>query len=89
MWLLVCVGVLVDMFIISYGNRLGITLPSAYIIGCLVAAWLFVNEIISILENVKDIGVNIPPFLLPYVKNIKSQVEGNATESLQMTKEAE
>ena len=89
MWLLVCVGVLVDMFIISYGNRLGITLPSAYIVGCLVAAWLFVNEIISILENVKDIGVNIPPFLLPYVKNIKSQVEGNAEESLQVKKESE
>lgn len=33
------------------------------------------NEIISILENMVDIGIQIPSFLLPLVKNIKSQTE--------------
>lgn len=33
------------------------------------------NEIISILENIKDIGAPVPPFLLPLLKNLKSQVE--------------
>ena len=33
------------------------------------------SELISILENIKDAGVNIPAFLLPLVKNIKSQTE--------------
>lgn len=78
MWLLVCVGVLVDAFIINYGGRLGLTVPSLFIISCLVASWLFVNELISILENMVDIGVTMPPFLIPMVKNIKTKVEANA-----------
>ena len=41
----------------------------------MVAIWIVCNEIISILENVNDIGVTLPPFLQPIVKNLKSQVE--------------
>ena len=37
--------------------------------------WLICNEIISILENIQDMGVNIPSFLQPLVKHIRSQVE--------------
>lgn len=37
------------------------------------------NEIISILENINDIGVTLPPFLQPIVKNLKSQVEQKTT----------
>ena len=37
--------------------------------------WLICNEIISILENIQDMGVNIPAFLQPLVKHIGSQVE--------------
>ena len=40
--------------------------------------WLVVNEIISILENMVDIGVDMPPFLLPIVKYIRKQVEEKA-----------
>lgn len=40
--------------------------------------WLVVNEIISILENMLDIGVRMPPFLLPVIKYIRKQVEAKA-----------
>ena len=30
---------------------------------------------ISILENIKDMGVTIPAFLIPLVTHVKSQVE--------------
>ena len=43
-----------------------------------VAVWLVANEIISILENMLDIGVTMPPFLMPIVKYIKKQVENKA-----------
>lgn len=43
-----------------------------------VAVWLVVNEIISILENMIDIGVDMPPFLLPIVKYIKKKTEETA-----------
>lgn len=50
----------------------------AMTLACIVAIWLICNEIISILENINDIGVTLPPFLQPIVSNLKSQVEKKA-----------
>lgn len=48
------------------------------------------NEIISILENINDIGVTLPPFLQPIVSNLKSQVEKKAElENIKDEKESE
>ncbi|MBS7388704.1 MAG: phage holin family protein, partial [Oscillospiraceae bacterium] len=40
--------------------------------------WLIANEIISILENIKDIGAPLPPFLMRLAENVKSQAEKRA-----------
>ncbi len=79
MWLLVGIGAMIDWLIIYAGNTIGISVPVNFLIACIVAVWLIANEIISILENMVDIGVKIPPFLMPLVKNIKKQVEDKAT----------
>ena len=72
MWLLIIVGVLLDHLLIY----LGISLQLKFPIACVVSLWLCANEIISILENINDIlGDDMPGFLLPLVKNIRSQVE--------------
>jgi toxin secretion/phage lysis holin len=82
MWLLVALGAFVDI-LITYGTeQAGITLSFGYAVASLVAVWLICNEIISILENIKDIGVALPPFLLKIVDNLKSQVESKAEQSL-------
>jgi len=78
MWLLVIVGALVDQLILYAGNTIGIKLPFTFLIACVVVIWLICNEFISILENIKDIGAPIPPFLQPLVKNVKKQVEDKA-----------
>jgi len=78
MWLLVIVGALVDQLILYAGNTVGINLPFTFLIACVVAIWIICNELISILENIKDIGVKLPPFLQPLVKNIQKQVEDKA-----------
>lgn len=75
MWLLVIVGAMLDWLIISTGQNVGIQIPTNFVISIVVTVWLIVNEIISILENMVDIGVDLPPFLLPLVKNIRKQVE--------------
>lgn len=76
MWLLIIVGVLLDQLLLYACGTLGIALPFNYLIACIVALWLCANEIISILENISDIlGDDMPSFLLPLVKNIRSQVE--------------
>ena len=78
MWLLIIVGSFMDI-LIQYAAEcmgLGITIP--FVVATFVAVWLVVNEMISILENLIDIGVNMPPFLMPVVKYIKKQVEEKA-----------
>ena len=78
MWLLIIVGSFMDI-LIQYAVEcveLGLTVP--FVVATVVAVWLVVNEIISILENLMDIGVNMPPFLMPVVKYIKKQVEDKA-----------
>ena len=75
MWLLVVVGAVIDQLLLYASQTAGITLPFTFLISCIVAIWITCNELISILENIVDIGVTIPTFLLPLVKNIKSQTE--------------
>lgn len=78
MWLLVGVGVIVDQLLSYSADVAGIRLPFTFLVACVVAIWLICNEIISILENINDIGVTLPPFLQPIVSNLKSQVEKKA-----------
>lgn len=82
MWLLVVVGAMVDELLIYTSETIGITLPFTFLVACIVAVWIICNEIISILENIKDMGVKIPVFLEPLVKNIRTQVENMSTEQM-------
>ena len=75
MWMLVAVGVIIDSLISYSANTIGLNSPFKFLVACVVAIWIVCNELISILENMIDIGVNIPPFLIPIVKRIKSNTE--------------
>ena len=75
MWPLVVVGAIMDQLLLYASQTIGIKIPVTFLIACVVAIWIICNEIISILENMIDIGIQIPSFLLPLVKNIKSQTE--------------
>lgn len=79
MWLLVVVGAIVDQLLLYASNTIGLTLPFTFLIACVVAIWIICNELISILENIKDMGVSLPAFLLPLVQHVKSQVEDKTT----------
>lgn len=78
MWLLIIVGSFMDILIQYAMECVGLGLTVPFVVATVVAVWLVVNEIISILENLMDIGVNMPPFLMPVVKYIKKQVEDKA-----------
>ena len=75
MWILVIVGALVDQLLIYTSDMFGITLPFTFMVACIVALWIICNELISILENITDMGVSTPKFLKPIVEHIRSQVE--------------
>ncbi len=75
MWLLVIVGALVDELIFYAVNTVGLDIPLTFVVGAFVAIWLICNEIISILENIGDMGVNSPAFLTRAIELVKSKVE--------------
>lgn len=89
MWLLVVVGSIIDELIKYSVASMGVAIPVSFLIGCVVAIWLICNEVISIIENMKDIGVPIPAFILPLVKNIKGQTEKLAEKNISDKKEKE
>ncbi len=76
MWILVVVGAIVDKLIAYAVEAIGIAMPFTFLIACIVAIWIVCNELISILENIIDIGVWVPAFMSPLIKNIKSKAEG-------------
>ena len=78
MWLLVVVGVVMDELIAYAANVGAVKLPFTFLVGCIVAVWIVCSECISILENMIDIGVNLPPFLMPLIKLIQKQAEETA-----------
>lgn len=78
MWMLVIVGSFMDILIQYAVEVAGLGITILFVVATIVAVWLVVNEIISILENLVDIGVDLPPFLMPVVKYIKKQVEDKA-----------
>lgn len=77
-WLLILIGAWVDILIQYAVDNAGIPLKFPFIVAIIVAIWLVVNEMISILENMVDIGIDMPPFLMPIVKRIKQATEDAA-----------
>lgn len=78
--LLVAVGLILDSLIFYVRESFGLAFPWSFVIAAVVAVWLTANEIISILENIQDIGVILPAWLLPLAKNLKGKVEAVAPE---------
>ena len=75
MWILVGLGWAMDVLINYASQYVGLSIKLPFVVATIVAVWLICNEIISILENLLDIGVAMPPFLMPLAKMIKGQVE--------------
>lgn len=72
---LVCVGMGVDWLIYSGIKSVGVDMGYTFFFGVLVAVWLIINELISILENLESIGVPMPTFLIKIVKRLKITAE--------------
>ena len=78
LWLLVVVGVIVDGLLNYTTEIIGLTSPFNFVVSCIVCLWIICNELLSILENLKDIGVPLPAFLAKIVVYIKSKAEQKA-----------
>lgn len=74
-WILVVVGAIIDALIAYASAAIGLELHLSFLVATIVAIWIICNELISILENLMDIGIEVPGFLMPIVKNIKQKAE--------------
>ena len=78
LWMLVFIGVAVDFLIQYSAQSVGIVLPLNCLMASIVIIWLICNEIISILENVGDIGIEVPSFLRKVIEWMKKSAEEKA-----------
>lgn len=76
MWLLIVVGGVIDCLLSFAGASLGVDIHLTMGAASMTAIWLLVNEIISILENLGDIGIPMPGFLVSIVSSLQSKLDG-------------
>ncbi len=81
-WLLVIVGWMLDVVIKSCVEQAipGFQVP--IMIALFVSFWLIANEMLSILENIDEIGVPIPGFLKKVIIYFLHSTESKAKESI-------
>ena len=72
---LIVVAMGVDYLIYSGTTAANITVNYNMWFGLLVAVWLIINEMISILENLSKLGVPIPDFLTKIIQRLKNSAE--------------
>lgn len=73
--LLVAVGCVADWLIHSGLGQLGISFDFGGIVSGLISVWLIINELLSIVENLKALGVPEIAFLSKLMSRLKDSVD--------------
>ena len=76
--MIVAVSIAADWVIQIATSELGLMFEGVYFCALLVSVWLILNECISILENVAEIGGPVPPFLVKLIAKLKQTTEDGA-----------
>ena len=72
---LISVAMIADWAISQGGAYVGVQIKGQGFVALLVIAWLLINELISILENIGKIGVQYPDWFLTLLKHLKQTTE--------------
>ncbi len=71
----VVVGIVVDYVVSSACSQLHIDIGTVFYFGLLVTIWLILNELLSIIENLSEIGVPMPEWLRKAVEKLTDKVD--------------
>lgn len=77
---MVAMAMTADFVIFYVGHEFGFSDPAQAYFAVLVSFWLILNESISILENLAEIGVPMPEFLVRVFERMKEKVEKSSQE---------
>ena len=80
--LAVVVAIVADWVVQTAAGQIGVDFGGFFFFGLLVTIWLVLNECISILENISQIGVPLPSFLVALIEKLKSTTENKGEELL-------
>ena len=72
---LVAVAMIVDWLICCGLQQINVDIKYTVFFAVLVAVWLIINELISVLENLSRMGVPIPNFLKKLIDRLKNTVD--------------
>lgn len=87
MWIMVEVGWIMDLIVDYTIQTFGWNFHWSTCIACLVAVWIVVNELISIKENVKAMGTNVPAFVDKITDGMLDAVDKELLEIVRKEKE--
>lgn len=72
-FLVIVISFIIDFILCNYTlNEINIYYP---IISEIIIAWFVINEVISILENVSEIGVPLPKFIINITSHLKNNLD--------------
>lgn len=71
----VLVGMVADYGINTLGKEFNSDFSTVYAVSVLVTVWLIVNESISILENLEEIGVPFPGWLKKIMERLEKKID--------------
>ena len=80
--LAVAVAIVADWVVCTAAAEIGGDFGGFFFFGLLVTVWLILNECISILENLSQIGVPLPGFLVLLIGKLKATAEERGEELL-------
>lgn len=83
-WILIALAFLISFLLMQIGKKLNINIDFIMFFGWFTLACLIINEARSILENLIEIGINVPSFLVKglevYSKLIDNKINLSTTE---------
>lgn len=77
-WILICISFLISFLLVQVGIKINFNLDFVVFFGWFTLVCLIINETRSIIENLIEIGINVPSFLTKgldiYTKIIDSKI---------------
>ncbi|MGN0425786.1 MAG: holin family protein [Acetatifactor sp.] len=73
----ILVAICTDYIIYTILQEIGVPHNTRTVFGLLVTTWFILNEMLSILENAKRMGVRLPQFIVKALADIKDDIDKN------------
>jgi toxin secretion/phage lysis holin len=82
-WIVICIAFFVSFVFKDMGDMLGINLSFVILFGYFTLATYVINELRSIIENIVEMGANVPTFLVKGLDIVNKKVEDITNSSIE------